>query len=115
MSDCTSYFKSQQQRKDSANSKIGSNTSSSMHDEYVNKNKYDYTKPLLLNKKYLQLLKNILRSRISIQDINSNKKENYESDSKLNNNSKSSKNWYLVKKQKQISCIKQSIPSNILY
>ncbi len=74
MSDWTSYFKSQQQQKDSANSKICSNTSISMHNEYANKNKNDYTKPLLLNKTYLQSLKNILRSPISIHDINSNKK-----------------------------------------
>ncbi len=67
-----------------------------MH-EYVNKNNYDYTKPLLLNKKYLQSLKNILRLSISIHDLNSNKKEIYESDSKLNNNSKSSKIWHLLK------------------
>ncbi len=51
MSDCTkSYFKSQQKKKDNANSKICSNTSISVH-EYVNKNKYDYAKPLLLNEK----------------------------------------------------------------
>ncbi len=86
MSDCTkSYFKPQQQKKDSANSKICSNTIS-MH-ECVNKNKYDYTKPLLQNNMCLQSLKNSQRSPISIHDINSNKKENYLFDSKLYNNS----------------------------